>query len=31
VVEAMPKWKPGKQQGKAVRVKFRLPINFRLQ
>ena len=31
VVEAMPKWKPGKQQGKAVRVKFRLPVNFRLQ
>jgi protein TonB len=31
VVESMPKWKPGKQQGKAVRVKFRLPINFRLQ
>ena len=31
VVEAMPKWKPGKQQGKAVRVKFRLPVIFRLQ
>ena len=31
LVEAMPKWKPGKQQGKAVRVKFRLPVNFRLQ
>jgi protein TonB len=31
VVEAMPKWKPGMQKGKAVRVKFRLPINFRLQ
>jgi protein TonB len=31
VVETMPKWKPGKQQGKAVRVKYRLPINFRLQ
>jgi protein TonB len=31
VAEAMPKWKPGKQQGKAVRVKYRLPINFRLQ
>jgi protein TonB len=30
VVEAMPKWKPGKQAGKAVRVSFKLPIRFRL-
>ena len=30
VVKAMPKWKPGKQQGKAVRVQYNLPINFKL-
>ncbi|HXL00903.1 MAG TPA: energy transducer TonB, partial [Dysgonamonadaceae bacterium] len=26
-----PKWKPGKQRGKPVRVRFTLPIVFRLQ
>lgn len=31
VVEGMPKWKPGRQLGKAVRVKYVLPVNFRLQ
>jgi protein TonB len=31
VVNKMPKWKPGKQRGKPVRVKFNLPITFRLQ
>ena len=31
VVELMPKWKPGRQSGKPVRVKFVLPVNFRLQ
>ena len=31
VIEAMPNWKPGRQLGKAVRVKFVLPVNFRLQ
>ena len=31
VIEAMPKWKPGRESGKAVRVKFVLPVNFRLQ
>ena len=31
VVNKMPKWKPGKQRGKPVRVKFTLPIMFRLQ
>ncbi len=31
VVKAMPKWKPGKQRGKAVRVQFNLPVNFNLQ
>jgi len=30
VVEAMPKWKPGKQNGQAVRVKYTIPITFRL-
>lgn len=31
VVKAMPKWKPGYQNGKAVRVLFTLPINFSLK
>lgn len=31
VIEAMPRWKPGRKDGKAVRVKFVLPVNFRLQ
>lgn len=31
VVKQMPKWKPGKQRGKAVRVQFNLPIRFTLQ
>lgn len=31
VVLSMPKWKPGKQNGKPVRVKYMLPITFRLQ
>ena len=31
VVKSMPKWKPGKQRGKAVRVQFNLPVNFNLQ
>jgi TonB family protein len=30
VVNAMPKWKPGKQKGEPVRVKFTIPITFRL-
>ena len=30
VVKAMPKWKPGKQDGQPVRVSFMLPINFKL-
>lgn len=30
VVGTMPKWEPGKQRGKAVRVRFTLPVNFRL-
>ena len=31
VVKNMPKWKPGKQRGKPVRVQYMLPVNFRLQ
>ena len=31
VVKSMPKWNPGKQNGSAVRVKFTLPVTFRLQ
>ncbi len=30
VVKLMPKWKPGKQSGKPVRVQYNLPINFTL-
>jgi TonB family protein len=30
VVNAMPKWKPGRQSGKAVSVYFTLPISFKL-
>ncbi|MBQ3187949.1 MAG: energy transducer TonB [Bacteroidaceae bacterium] len=29
VVSSMPKWKPGESQGKAVSVRFTLPITFR--
>ena len=31
VVNAMPKWIPGKQNGVTYRVKYYLPVNFRLQ
>lgn len=31
VINNMPTWKPGKQRGKPVRVKYTLPIVFRLQ
>ena len=30
VVNAMPKWQPGKQRGQDVNVKFTLPVTFRL-
>ena len=30
VVKSMPKWKPGKQRGKAVRTQFNLPVSFNL-
>ncbi len=31
VVKNMPKWKPGMQRGKPVRVSFNLPVKFTLQ
>ena len=31
VVGAMPRWIPGKQNGQSVRVKYTLPVTFRLQ
>jgi len=30
VISGMPKWKPGAQRGKPVRVKYTVPVNFRL-
>jgi protein TonB len=30
VVKMMPPWKPGKQNGRAVKSKFVLPIKFKL-
>lgn len=31
VVKNMPKWNPGKQRGRAVKVQYNLPINFILK
>lgn len=31
VISTMPKWKPGMQRGKAVRVKYTVPVTFKLQ
>lgn len=31
VVKQMPKWIPGKQRGKSVKVQFNLPVNFTLR
>jgi len=31
VVSSMPRWNPGKQNGSAVRVKFNVPVQFKLQ
>ena len=31
IVKAMPKWTPGKKDGKPVRVKYTVPVVFRLQ
>lgn len=30
VVESMPKWTPGKHNGKPVRVRFNVPVMFKL-
>lgn len=31
VIKAMPKWNPGTRRGKPVRVRYTVPVNFRLQ
>lgn len=31
VLQTMPKWKPGMQRGEVVRVKFTVPVSFKLQ
>ena len=31
VIKTMPKWKPGKQRNKPVRVRYTVPVSFRLQ
>lgn len=31
VIKSMPKWIPGKQNGVAVRVRYFVPVNFRLE
>lgn len=31
VINSMPNWKPGKQKGEVVRVKYTVPIAFRLK
>ena len=31
VVRGMPRWTPGKQNGATVRVKYNVPVVFRLQ
>ena len=31
VVNSMPKWNPGEQRGKPVRVRFTLPVQFKLE
>jgi TonB family protein len=31
VMSAMPKWNPGKEKGKAVKVQFTMPVNFALK
>lgn len=31
VLKLMPKWKPGKQNGKSIRALFRLPVRFSLR
>lgn len=31
VVKSMPKWNPAKQNGKAVKSKYTIPVNFRIE
>ncbi len=31
VVKSMPRWRPGMQNGKPVRVKYTMPVTFKLQ
>lgn len=31
VVKSMPRWNPGKKDGQPVRVRFSVPVTFRLQ
>ena len=31
VISGMPRWKPGEQKGKKVRVKYTVPLTFRLK
>ena len=31
VIKSLPKWKPGKQRGKPVRVSYQIPVFFKLQ
>lgn len=31
VVQSMPKWTPGRDKGKVVRVQYTLPVSFRLK
>ncbi|HPI08920.1 MAG TPA: energy transducer TonB [Saprospiraceae bacterium] len=31
LVEAMPKWTPGKKNGKPVRVEYTMPVKFKLE
>ena len=31
VVKSMPKWNPAKQNGKAVKTKYTVPVTFRLE
>ena len=31
VIGLMPKWRPGEQRGKAVSVRYEMPIEFRLK
>jgi len=30
VIESMPRWNPGIQNGKKVNVEFKMPIKFKL-